>query len=653
MNERDIVRRLLRRITRGVPASAALAKAVLDWAEPHHVWLTGIECDGALHWADLTAWTGPEELCDDPPPHVLVLTARLAVLLALDPLDTALLELVVACDRLPRFASLVKIAGAHGHDLPSLLGMLAGADEHEADRAVRRSAVLKLGLAGFRANRLGEIELDVRWTLERLLDRAPAQDDAILDTLVGARQLARLALADFAHVADTDFLVRLLRGAAAARACGVNILIHGPPGTGKTELARTLAETAGMALHGVGEADDDGEEPTRWDRVNALHLAQRVLARTSGAVLLFDEMEDLIGEAQPTGGDWYAKRQGSKVFVNRLLETNPVPVVWTTNAIGNVDPAILRRMSFVLKLDLPSRAAAARMLARVAAEEGVVSDAGFHRLLDVAPETATVLRVATRSARLAGEADGGLRSAEALVRALRGGEIAPAPQHQLDLDLFETDPPLAPLMHRLVAAGAEDVSLLLTGPPGTGKTALAHHFARALARPLVVKRASDLLSRWVGGTEAAISEAFAEARERGSVLLFDEVDSLLFDRATATTSWEAGQVNEMLTWLDLHPLPVLAATNHRHRLDPAALRRFVFKLDLQPLGHDRTARAYESFFGVPAPEQLAELRGLTPGDFAVVARQLKHAPAEKKPDIVKLLRREVDCRPEHGTRIGF
>lgn len=99
---------------------------------------------------------------------------------------------------------------------------------------------------------------------------------------------------------------------------------------GQTELARTLAEAAGLALHGVGE------EPSRGDRLNGLHLAQRVLARTTGALLLFDEMEDLIGEAQPSGGDWYAERQGSKVFVNRLLETNPVPVVWTTNAIGNV-----------------------------------------------------------------------------------------------------------------------------------------------------------------------------------------------------------------------------------------------------------------------------------------------------------------------------
>ncbi|HEX8375559.1 MAG TPA: ATP-binding protein, partial [Geminicoccaceae bacterium] len=361
---------------------------------------------------------------------------------------------------------------------------------------------------------------------------------------------------------------------------------------------------------------------------------------------------DLIGEARPSGGDWFAKREGSKVFVNRLLEANPVPMIWTTNAIGNVDGAILRRMSFVLRLDLPSPGVARRMLARVAVDEGVGVDPAVERLIDVAPETATVLRVAARAARLAGE-QGGERPARALVEALRGGELPPGGPDLPDLDLFECETPLAPLFDRIAAGGALDVSLLLSGPPGTGKTALGHHLARRLDRPLLVKRASDLLSKWVGETEARIADAFAEVRRQGGVLLLDEADSLLFDRTTARSSWEVGQVNELLTWLDRHPLPVVAATNHPGRLDPATLRRFVFTLDLRPLGRDRAARAFERFFGRAAPASLSEVRGLTPGDFALVARQLRHAPAGSGEEIAARLDAEVRARPEAAARIGF
>ena len=111
--------------------------------------------------------------------------------------------------------------------------------------------------------------------------------------------------------------------------------------------------------------------------------------------------------------------------------------------------------------------------------------------------------------------------------------------------------------------------------------------AERLDRPLKVKRASDLLSNWVGGTEANIAEAFAEARDQGAVLLFDEADSLLLDRGDAQRSWEITQVNEMLTWMDSHPLPFVAATNFARRLDPAALRRFVFKIELRALSAER------------------------------------------------------------------
>ena len=219
--------------------------------------------------------------------------------------------------------------------------------------------------------------------------------------------------------------------------------------------------------------------------------------------------------------------------------------------------------------------------------------------------------------------------------------------------LYEVNRPLDTLFEGIRDQGALDVSLLLTGPPGTGKTALAHHLARYLDRPLLVRRGSDLLSKWVGDTEKQIARAFAEARRQGGVLLFDEADSLLFDRTRARTSWEVGQVNEMLTWLDRHPFPVVAATNHPGSLDPATLRRFVFKLDLAPLGPERLGRAFERFFAMPAPAGLLALRNLTPGDFAVVARQLRHAPATDAQAVLERLRDESRVKPEMGVTMGF
>ncbi len=651
MDELQIVRGMLLRAGGDVRASSPVAKTIMVWASPHHSWL-GIEDGARDRWEALLRAARRDAPANEPLPAALDIARRLAAALAFDDFDTRFLILAVASVRLSRVSDLLEAVTGEGVSLPALLGELAGAESHDAARRVGRSAAVRLGLISFWSRRINAVSVQLGDALERLLDRGFDDDDDLVELLIGGRQTARLMLDDFSQREAIGFMVRLLRGATRDKAAGINILIHGPPGVGKTELARTLAAEAGATLYGVGEADDDGDEPERHERVQSLRLAQRLLGRASDAILLFDEMEDLIGDARPSPGDWMAARSGSKVFVNRLLETNTVPVIWTTNAIGNIDKAILRRMSFVLKMGLPSRAQGRRMLMRVAAEEAVTPGPALQQLLDAAPETTTILRVAMHAAKLAGDDDGGVLPATALVRAM-GGEVTTVHDEPLDLDLYESDPPIAPLLRRIVEANVLDISLLLTGPPGTGKSALAHHLARLLDLPLLVKRASDLLSPWVGGTEAAIADAFVEARQRHAVLLFDEVDSLLFDRLTAQTHWEVGQVNELLTWLDRHPLPVIAATNHAHKLDPAALRRFVFKLDLRPLGKARAARAFDAFFGLPAPTALAELRELTPGDFAVVKRQMRYRPECTADTIVEALRMEVDAKPEKAGRIGF
>jgi SpoVK/Ycf46/Vps4 family AAA+-type ATPase len=109
----------------------------------------------------------------------------------------------------------------------------------------------------------------------------------------------------------------------------------------------------------------------------------------------------------------------------------------------------------------------------------------------------------------------------------------------------------------------------------------------------------------------------------------------------------------MLTWMDSHPLPFVAATNFARRLDPAALRRFVFKIELRALSAQAAARAFERFFGRPAPAALTAVGGLTPGDFAVVKRQLRYRPEAGPSDILALLEGEAKAKPERVTKVGF
>ena len=98
---------------------------------------------------------------------------------------------------------------------------------------------------------------------------------------------------------------------------------------------------------------------------------------------------------------------------------------------------------------------------------------------------------------------------------------------------------------------------------------------------------------------------------------------------------------------------MIAATNFAQHLDPATARRFVFKLALKPLSGDRLKKAFERFFELPAPRSLHRIENLTPGDFALVARQVRHCPVASAQELVDRLEEESRAKPMAAQKIGF
>ena len=171
--------------------------------------------------------------------------------------------------------------------------------------------------------------------------------------------------------------------------------------------------------------------------------------------------------------------------------------------------------------------------------------------------------------------------------------------------------------------------------------------------PVVSKRASDLLNAHVGESEKAIARAFEEAREGGALLILDEVDSLLSDRRHAVRSWEVSQVNELLTQLEVHTLPVVATTNFMERLDPACLRRFTFKIRLEPMTPLQVRSAFRLFFGQDLTSAVADLTDLTAGDFRVVQSKADILGIEDPAELVAMLVSESEAKPGRTRQIGY
>ncbi|WP_038126267.1 ATP-binding protein [Thiomicrorhabdus sp. Milos-T2] len=480
--------------------------------------------------------------------------------------------------------------------------------------------------------------------------------------------LPLLSLKDYPHLSEnTADIVDYLNH---NRHKGMNILIYGQPGTGKTQWVKLVAQLLNKTLYEIRSEDEDGDMVTAQKRVGMYQLAQRALKQQTEAVLLFDEVEDVFVSHNTTFFKRGIQGSQSKSWLNTLLEENSVPAFWISNQVDQIDSAYLRRFDFVLEIETPPRSVRLQIIEKTfknlnvsqswmkaLAEHKCITPALITRVAEVVMKTPTLQNVeqAVLESKI-------MERINAKLEVQGTKAIQPQKANTVDysLEFLNTEMDLNDLVSGLQQNPTG--RLCLYGLPGTGKTAFGHYVAQQLDRPLMAKRASDLLSPYVGEAEMKIAKAFAEAKKENAVLQIDEADSFLQNRENAQRSWEVTQVNELLTQMENFEGVLIASTNLMDNLDSAAMRRFDLKLEFKPLAPEQAWKLFLK--SLPASvllkdtaefkSKIKNLSVLTPGDFAVINRKNRLSGQQMTIEkIFKALEEECKFKPSYQRYQGM
>jgi transitional endoplasmic reticulum ATPase len=590
--------------------------------------------------------------------------------LGLDDAEASILTFFMVADIEPVLTdSLRVLSSALTNKSGRILAKVLKLSENEVEAALRKGSRLRAGgLLRFTAHGRGQISnLEffcsevAKSLIHDVFDRS-----RILSVMgVMESDAPLLDAEDYPHLElGLPLLLDYLRNVASSGKRGVNILLYGDPGTGKTQLTRVIAKELNLPLFDFAVCDNDGDPIRTTQRLTSVRIAESFL-RDSHALFVFDEFEDILA---PSGNDRGLVNE-RKGWFNRFLETNMRPIFWLSNSIRHLDAAFARRFDLIIEVPVPPRSHREEILRKHAGHQ--LSSKTIRHLAEVeelAP--AVVSRVSGVFERMSGKLPQCQRDE---VFSQMVGMTLKAQGHSVSLHNYDEILPTnvydtaclntgadLPSIARMLR-GHPEARICLHGPPGTGKTAFGHWLAREIDRPLHLKRASDLLSPFVGGTEMQIAGTFEKALRDNAILMIDEVDSFLQDRTKAVRSWEVTQVNELLTRMESFSGVFIATTNRLEHLDAASLRRFDLKVQfdyLNPAQIHELLRAWSRRLGIAPPGD--QHRGMTecmecvtPGDFAAVARRHRFQPFTDGGEFLRALAGDCSMKTESTRRIGF
>ena len=519
-----------------------------------------------------------------------------------------------------------------------------------ADNA--RKSLLEKGL--FVKYSMCDSKVEMSTTLRIIMENNSINTETqIKEILLGKKLKSSLKWSDFEYLENKKELAsKLLFATCKNKKSGVNILLYGAVGTGKTEFAKLLANKSKVEMYSV-ITKLGKKEALREDRLQDLFSKQTLLELSENSCILFDEAEDVMNRGFSDFG------KASKGYLNQIIEKTPVPIIWTTNNILDVDPAVLRRMTYTIEFEKLSENARLNIWVKAVRKNKLKVDKQklieLNKNYDIPPSLITSAIESTKL--IDGTQDDIEAFTESVARVVMKKKNVKK-QKSLEMNeynenLVNTDLDIKNLTSKIKNSSKLNFSLCLYGEPGTGKSLYARYLANELGIEVILKRASNLISKYVGETEQNIADAFAEAKSKKAMLIFDEADSFLQNRQNANKSWEVSQVNEMLTWMESHEYPFVCTTNLLATLDEASLRRFTFKIKFDFLTSEQVNYGLNHFFGLQ--DVSCNLKGLTTGDFATVKKKADFLGINDVNEIISMLKEEIKIKKskELQNTIGF
>ncbi len=406
------------------------------------------------------------------------------------------------------------------------------------------------------------------------------------------------------------------------------ILLIGPPGSGKTMLAKSAIHETGLNFQIVNGPEiiskHYGESEARIREI--FETAQE----KQPSIIFLDELDAIAPRRDKVAGE-VEKRVVAQLLtmMDGLEKKGNVIVIGATNLPDLIDPALRRagRFDREILLDVPDSLSRIEILKIHCEAMPLSKNVDFQRIAEMTNGfTGADIEMLCKEAGLKAlggfleEFDNGKYETKTAKRDKKKNdkisvvmenftaalkEVEPSAIREISVDIPETglenigglkeikntllESVIMPLRHRSLYKAAEvnpPRGIMLCGSPGTGKTLIARALANECGVNFISIKGAELLSKYVGESERAIRNVFSKARQVApSIIFFDEIDALAPVRSKSEGNRVSEQVvSQMLAEMDgieeLSDVQVLAATNRRDIVDPALMRSGRFDLIL-------------------------------------------------------------------------